>query len=286
MNPNGATLLQHSCCDVHHSETSGPFHTEIVDGDIRLWRGTCFEAEMTIKTEISFLDFVCIIHTQSLSLMALRHNCLRIRPRIRLFHTSRHVSATSSAKPPSMAKATSPTSTIAPFPPISRPAENDPTYVHPESSVKAGVQLKGIQLLKDKPEIVALPDDYYPDWLWQLLDPRDSTFIQERLAEKRTIELKKDYYVSEKVNAEADKEIERSTKAREVKPGEKRNMDERRAARMGVQSDRWRLNREKEYARPIPQFEMPPERNAKYHKKFRIEKIKQDNYDKARGMKK
>src|SRR5580704_3422814 len=89
--------------------------------------------------------------------MILRHSCLRIRticPSIRQFAAA----ASKSSKP------TSPNSIVAPSPLKSRPADNDPNYTHPSSIAKPGIAIKGVQILKDRPEILALPDDYYPDW--------------------------------------------------------------------------------------------------------------------------
>ncbi|KAI5299238.1 hypothetical protein KEM55_002412, partial [Ascosphaera atra] len=41
--------------------------------------------------------------------------------------------------------------------------------LHGPSTVPAGTPLKGINYLANKPEIVALPDEEYPDWLWNLV---------------------------------------------------------------------------------------------------------------------
>ncbi|WRT64743.1 uncharacterized protein IL334_001677 [Kwoniella shivajii] len=38
------------------------------------------------------------------------------------------------------------------------------------SSVPAGTTLTGLSILKDKPDPVALEDDQYPPWLWNLLE--------------------------------------------------------------------------------------------------------------------
>src|SRR5579871_853033 len=105
-------------------------------------------------------------------MILVRQSCLRIRT----IHTSRRIFA--AARPAPKSNHTPSTSVVAPFPPKSRPPENDPTYIHPPSSVKPGFPLKGVQLLKDKPEVIALPDDFYPDWLWQLLD--DPKSVEER----------------------------------------------------------------------------------------------------------
>jgi large subunit ribosomal protein L54 len=41
---------------------------------------------------------------------------------------------------------------------------------HEPSSCVAGTPLKGLNYTKGKPDIVALEDHEYPDWLWTLLD--------------------------------------------------------------------------------------------------------------------
>lgn len=38
------------------------------------------------------------------------------------------------------------------------------------SSVPAGTRLAGLNYFKNKPEVVAMEDSEYPDWLWDLLE--------------------------------------------------------------------------------------------------------------------
>jgi len=185
-----------------------------------------------------------------------------------------------------MSKRTPQSSAAAPFPPRSRPAGNDPKYKHPPSSVPSGRAIKGVQLLKDKPDIVALPDDYYPDWLWQLLEPPEFTFVQDRLAEKKLIEEKKRIYLHQLKDVETAKRLETNQKNRWLKPGQVRTLEEKIAVTRDAKNEVWQANREKEYDTPVPQFEMSPENNRRYHKMLRKEKIKQDNYERARGVKK
>jgi hypothetical protein len=211
--------------------------------------------------------------------MILRHVCTRIRSSTRTFHVSSRLLASSKSVPTS--NVTPSTSTTAPFPPISRPPENDPDFVHPPSSVKAGATLKGLQLLKNAPEIVALPDDYYPDWLWEFFE--DAQSVEDRLAPKREIEKKKQIYLTQKKEEEAQKQLAVSRKNRFLKPGQKRTMEEKLAVRREGQAEAWLVNREKEYE--YAQFDMPPERSRKYHKEIMRQKIKHDNYLRARGMK-
>lgn len=40
-----------------------------------------------------------------------------------------------------------------------------------KSSVEAGVKLKGCNVRKNGDDPIALPDEEYPSWLWELLDP-------------------------------------------------------------------------------------------------------------------
>jgi len=185
-----------------------------------------------------------------------------------------------------MSKPTSRTSTAAPFPPRTRPPENDPLYKHPPSSLASGKLVKGVQLLKDKPDVVALPDDYYPDWLWQLLEPPEFTFVQDRQAEKKVIEQKKDLYQRQLKDVQTAKQLEISKKNRELKPGQVRTLEEKIQVRRDAQNEAWLVSREKEYEQPVPQWEMSRTYDRKYHKLVRKEKIKQDNYDRARGIKK
>ncbi|OMJ08813.1 54S ribosomal protein L37, mitochondrial [Smittium culicis] len=54
-----------------------------------------------------------------------------------------------------------------------------------KSSVAKGTVLKGINYKVDQPEIIAMEDSEYPDWLWKLLDqPTSQDAIPERVALK------------------------------------------------------------------------------------------------------
>lgn len=141
--------------------------------------------------------------------------------------------------------------------------------------------LKGIQILKDRPDIIAMPDDYYPDWLWEFLD--DPKVVEERNAAKREIEKKKDIYLLQLREQEIEQELAEVKKSPpQLGPGEHRTEEEAQTLRREMEDKIWMLNREKTY--DFPQFEMPPERSAKFHKKVNKEKIKQENYLRARGM--
>ncbi|CAO3698916.1 hypothetical protein G6F70_008772 [Rhizopus microsporus] len=48
------------------------------------------------------------------------------------------------------------------------------------SSAPKGTVLKGLQYLKDRPEIVALDDTEYPEWLWDLLDEKKQKQLSSR----------------------------------------------------------------------------------------------------------
>ena len=100
---------------------------------------------------------------------------------------------------------------------------------------------------------------------------------------KREIEQKKQIYLAQKKKEEAQKQLAESRKNRLLKPGQKRTMEEKVAVRREGQAEAWLVNREREYE--FAQFEMPPERSRKYHKKIMRQKIKHDNYLRARGMK-
>jgi hypothetical protein len=207
--------------------------------------------------------------------MILRNSYLRLRT----LHTSTKALA---AKASSSVSVPIPkTSVQSPFPPKARPAENDPKYKHPPSSTKAGDVLRNLQILKDQPEIVALPDDYYPDWLWQLLDDPQSVVDREN-ARQEIIE-KKIYYVNQLKLEEQRKRLIESKKSRVVPAGVKRTDEEKQAVRREAQNEAWLQNREKEYE--FPQFEMPPERSSSFHKAINKEKIKHENYLRGRGMK-
>jgi Mitochondrial ribosomal protein L37 len=205
--------------------------------------------------------------------MVLRHSCQRIR--------ALHTSTRRFARAPPVSKPVSPHHLLAPHPPRARPPENDPTYTHPPSAKTAGSLIRGVQILKDRPEIVALPDEYYPDWLWQLLD--DPASVEARQNDKKEIEQKKKIYIAQLQEEEMNRQLEWAKKSRVVPPGVHRTLEEKRAVRRDAQNEAWLAKHENQ--QEMPQFEMPPERSAKYHKKINKEKIKQDNYLRARGMK-
>ncbi|KAJ3149585.1 39S ribosomal protein L37, mitochondrial [Geranomyces variabilis] len=47
------------------------------------------------------------------------------------------------------------------------------------SSVPEGTVLKGINILKDGKDPVAMADNQYPDWLWALLEPKKTEWTDE-----------------------------------------------------------------------------------------------------------
>ncbi|EGF76481.1 hypothetical protein BATDEDRAFT_92659 [Batrachochytrium dendrobatidis JAM81] len=50
------------------------------------------------------------------------------------------------------------------------------------SSCKKGTVLKGINVLKDGQDPVAMDDSEYPAWLWKLLDPKpDYLALEDKL---------------------------------------------------------------------------------------------------------
>lgn len=48
------------------------------------------------------------------------------------------------------------------------PPEGPPRRLHPQSTAPAGTVLKGLNYMKNKPEVLALEDTEYPEWLWNL----------------------------------------------------------------------------------------------------------------------
>ncbi|KAI8812164.1 mitochondrial ribosomal protein L37-domain-containing protein [Cladochytrium replicatum] len=57
-----------------------------------------------------------------------------------------------------------------------QPAETETTkesQSRPPSSVAAGTILQNINIMKDGADPVALPDEQYPEWLWDLIDKKD-----------------------------------------------------------------------------------------------------------------
>ncbi|CAO1627938.1 unnamed protein product [Sympodiomycopsis kandeliae] len=48
------------------------------------------------------------------------------------------------------------------------PATSAPSPAHIPSSCPAGTPLNGLAILKEGPDVIALPDNEYPSWLWDL----------------------------------------------------------------------------------------------------------------------
>jgi len=159
---------------------------------------------------------------------------------------------------------------------------HDPLYNHPPSSAKTGTTLKGCQILKDKAEIIAGPDHHYPDWLWQLLDD-DPAPLEAIKAFRREEQKKREAYVAGLEAIEREKKLEEIEISARPTDGKKRTEDEKWEARRNALNQKWLVNRETEY--DFPQFEMPQDRNRKYHRAIRKEKIKMDNYLRAKGLK-
>ncbi|KZT71336.1 mitochondrial/chloroplast ribosomal protein L54/L37 [Daedalea quercina L-15889] len=55
--------------------------------------------------------------------------------------------------------------------PSASPTDKKPEAA-PLSSCPAGTVLTGLNYLKGQSEVIAEPDDAYPDWLWKLLQPK------------------------------------------------------------------------------------------------------------------
>ena len=53
---------------------------------------------------------------------------------------------------------------------VSSKKPTKPAVERPPSSCPAGTKLNGLNYFKNKPDIVALEDSEYPEWLWSLLD--------------------------------------------------------------------------------------------------------------------
>ncbi|OAX80012.1 hypothetical protein ACJ72_05664 [Emergomyces africanus] len=85
----------------------------------------------------------------------------------------RQYSAPASDAPSPPQPSSAPSITLAGVaPPSSRtpPAPKDNEPPRARSGTPAGTKLKGLNYLKNKPEVFALEDSEYPDWLWGLLD--------------------------------------------------------------------------------------------------------------------
>jgi Mitochondrial ribosomal protein L37 len=276
MNRGQEGLSLHFLHDARRCERSEPCCTATINVDIRpLSKQSSGLVKMMIPT-------VPNLRTHHCSTMVLRYICTRIRPTIRTLHASCRAAA--AAKPFVASNITPDTSTAAPFPQKERPADNDPTFIHPPSSVKAGSALKGLQILKDRPEIIALPDDYYPDWLWELFE--DPKSVEDRVATRRALDGKKKIFLDQQKEEEIEKKLIESESIGLRKLGSpKRTTEEKNEMRRTRQNAAWLLNREREYNGDPPQFKMPSERNVKFHKRINKQKIKHDNYLRSRGMK-
>ncbi|KAF2750628.1 hypothetical protein M011DRAFT_436948 [Sporormia fimetaria CBS 119925] len=111
------------------------------------------------------------------------HRCLRAtaRPLLRTFTTTTPRLNAAAAAPTATTTSTSASSPLnAPLTPL--PSSTHAKAPKPESakatplvksSVPAGTPLKGLNLVKGKPDPVAMEDSEYPAWLWTLLERQE-----------------------------------------------------------------------------------------------------------------
>jgi large subunit ribosomal protein L54 len=81
--------------------------------------------------------------------------------------------------PPASASISEPLSTAEHIlPAVSHDETTKPTMGHKPSSLPAGARLQGLNYTKNKPDIFAMEDSDYPDWLWGLLDSSKQSLIE------------------------------------------------------------------------------------------------------------
>jgi Mitochondrial ribosomal protein L37 len=212
--------------------------------------------------------------------MLLRRTCQRLPPLMRSIHLSPRRCA--KTEPSKDSQPVSQDHRKASFPPSQIPRDNDPKYKHPPSALKAGQIVKGVQILKDTPEIPAMPDEFYPDWLWELFDDPQETAV--RKAPRAALERKKQQYVYEKAEEMNALELKLArTKDYPTREHKDWGSWDERNKRMAHSAAIFKAERELEYE--YNQIPLDPELNAKYYSEPRREKIKQDNYIKSRGVK-
>ncbi|KAJ2966924.1 hypothetical protein NUW54_g13664 [Trametes sanguinea] len=56
---------------------------------------------------------------------------------------------------------------------LTRPLAGTHTAPVPKSSCTENTVLVGVNYLKGQPEVLAMPDEAYPPWLWTLLQPKE-----------------------------------------------------------------------------------------------------------------
>ncbi|KAJ3016183.1 39S ribosomal protein L37, mitochondrial [Thoreauomyces humboldtii] len=107
--------------------------------------------------------------------------CLRLRPlQPPSCSPIRHLSTTPSVhnaqvQQPASSPPTTTTTTTAATPTVQNKGPSIP------SSVPEGTILKGINILKDGKDPVAMADKEYPDWLWSLLQPKKTVWAPHEM---------------------------------------------------------------------------------------------------------
>ncbi|KAL7283748.1 hypothetical protein ACG7TL_003185 [Trametes sanguinea] len=98
-------------------------------------------------------------------------HAFRQQLRLNAFWAPRRCLATQSAPAAAQAKADSaPPSDIL----LTRPLGNEcDTAAVAKSSCAENTVLVGVNYLKGQPEVLAMPDEAYPPWLWTLLQPKE-----------------------------------------------------------------------------------------------------------------
>jgi large subunit ribosomal protein L54 len=65
------------------------------------------------------------------------------------------------------------------------------------SSVPQGTVLKGINVLKDGKDPVALADSEYPPWLWELLEPKKKEWSPEEKLSRRYLRFRSEQLIKD-----------------------------------------------------------------------------------------
>ncbi|KAA8645892.1 hypothetical protein EYZ11_002034 [Aspergillus tanneri] len=83
------------------------------------------------------------------------------------------------------------------------PKPTKPTTERVKSSCAAGDKLHGLNYFKNKPDVLALEDSEYPDWLWKLLDGADKKSKSEGGVDPSTLNKKQRKRYEKKMAARA-----------------------------------------------------------------------------------
>lgn len=68
-----------------------------------------------------------------------------------------------------------------------QPLNTEPETLVPRIEAAVGSPIKNIVVHAGRPDPIALPDDQYPDWMWQLVKGEDASKSQQPIVDRKSL---------------------------------------------------------------------------------------------------